>query len=371
MSIAPPPVPRDQRPCETHSRNVAGATLTDDQTPSETQKPLVVGPVPATKNLARTNERASRGPQLTDDHRPSETQPVTVVGAVSSSNGHGKPSPDQWRDDTQSASVGGEHASGQVALEPQTRSAAGVLLKLAAEFLNDIERARTAMSNRVAAWSREPERGGLGLPTDLPEYARLVAIHDALHAAEHLAELELVRMLRTHPLGPWVKRTLGVGPKQGARLIAAIGDPYWNSASDRPRRGAAELWAYCGYHTLPAEDQTCIDTHRAPVPGGKNIAARRRKGQRANWNAEAKMRAFLIAESCMKCRASPYRTVYDNARVKHAEAVHDRPCPQCGPAGKPAAAGTPLSDGHKHARALREIAKAVLKDLFLEAKAIA
>jgi hypothetical protein len=210
-----------------------------------------------------------------------------------------------------------------------------------------------------------------------------------LHAAEHLAELELVRMLRTHPLGPWVKRTLGVGPKQGARLIAAIGDPYWNSASDRPRRGPAELWAYCGYHTILAGDQLSHATPGRTVPG-RNIAARRRKGQRANWSAEAKMRAFLIAESAVKAgvrklddcddsdgydverRAaiSPLGVIYLAARAKHADAIHDRPCPQCGPAGKPAAAGTPLSEGHKHARALREVAKAVLKDLFLEAKAV-
>jgi hypothetical protein len=31
--------------------------------------------------------------------------------------------------------------------------------------------------------------------------------------------------MRAHPLGPWVKRTTGVGEKTGARLLAAIGDP--------------------------------------------------------------------------------------------------------------------------------------------------
>lgn len=50
-------------------------------------------------------------------------------------------------------------------------------------------------------------------------------------------------------------------------------------------------------------------------------------------------------------------------------AVHQMPCIRCGPAGKPAPAGSPLSDGHKHARALRAVAKAVLKNMWREARA--
>ncbi len=248
-----------------------------------------------------------------------------------------------------------ESVGGQSSSETHASTAADVFLKLAAESLNDIERTRIATSHRVAAWDRAPENGGLGLPTDLPEYTRLVAIHDAMLAAEKLATKELARALRRHPLGQWVKATCGVGEKQGARLIAAIGDPYIKPArivegevveDPRPRRGPAERWAYCGYK-----------------PG-----QRRTRGERSNWNAEAKMRARLVAESCMKATSSPYRAVYDAARAKHVAAVHDSPCPQCGPAGRPARAGSPLSLGHQHARALREVAKAVLRDLFVAAR---
>ena len=121
---------------------------------------------------------------------------------------------------------------------------------------------------------------------------------------------------------------------------------------------------------LPAGDQLQTDSQGKSV-SGRNVAAKRRKGIKSNWNPTAKSRAFLIAEACLKAKAtSPYGPIYDQARAKYADAVHDEPCPQCGPKGKPALVGSPLSDGHKHARALRVVAKMVLKDMFLEARRV-
>jgi hypothetical protein len=60
------------------------------------------------------------------------------------------------------------------------------------------------------------------------------------------------------------------------------------------------------------------------------------------------MRAFLIAESCIKRMDSPYRPVYDAARASWAD--------------------RDVKDGHKHNHALRLTAKAILKDLFVEAR---
>lgn len=242
------------------------------------------------------------------------------------------PCPDKVACDIQTASVGAtscdrpdaDDAHGCLAvaqlngshvhLDTQAVDAAVELLFCAA-FLDDLERLRIATGNRISAFEREgydPE----------PYRPQL----DALLKMEHQATLALQRSLRKHPLGPWVKRTIGVGEKQGARLIAAIGDITYNHAEDRPRRGPAELWAYCGFRP----DQ------------------RRRKGVKSNWNAQAKMRAFLVAESCIKHRTSPYRVDYDQARAswEHRD----------------------IADGHKHAHALRVVAKAVLRDLFLEAR---
>jgi hypothetical protein len=163
---------------------------------------------------------------------------------------------------------------------------------------------------------------------------------------------ELQRAMKRHPLGDFVAGIPGVGYKQAARFLAAIGDPCWNDADGRMRRGPAELWKYLGL-----------------APG-----QRKKRGERAAWNHEGKMRSYLIAETSMKMAGtgnkprSPYRDVYEDARSHYDNAVHQDACVRCGPAGKPAEVGSPLSDGHKHARALRKVQKAFIKDLFNERK---
>ena len=247
--------------------------------------------------------------------------------------------------------------------------------------------------------------------------ARLAALVGMLADAEHKATLNLQRVMRKHPLGPWAAARKGVGEKQGARLLAAIGDPYIRPEitredgtvePSRPRM-VSELWAYAGYHVIkvpvigqeghdahsqipdggssPPADQRSRVTHATTVggdlsgsgpghlalgtPGGHvGVAPKRQRGAHANWSATAKMRAFLVAESCIKQSGTSYRTVYDATRAKYADALHAVECIRCGPKGKPAPVGSALSDGHKHARALRAVAKEVLRDLWREARRI-
>jgi hypothetical protein len=130
--------------------------------------------------------------------------------------------------------------------------------------------------------------------------------------------------MRKHPLGPWVKATIGIGETQAARLLASIGDP-------ATRANPAQLWAYCGY-----------------APGQK-----RTKGVKSNWNTKAKSRAYLIAESCIKQSRSPYRPVYD-ARRQHTAGTHPD-----------------WTAGHSHNDALRYVAKRVLRDLWAESRKVA
>lgn len=352
-----------------------------------------------------------------------------------------------------------------------------------AELLNDIEDLRKATGNRL--W--QLEHGDL-VGTGMEGVAQQML--DDLAATEIGVVKELQRAMKRHPLGPWVQSAPGVGLKQGARLLAAIGNPYWNARDGRPRRGPAELWAYCGYHVLPAS-QKPGDIHGAPAGGhpladtdlhlfdaqsryvgvgqpsrpdqspveaqdavvGANplpssqlppdaqrgsagghflvssdqgasgihppgvaadhplhpddqfphaphvwtvvgVAPRRTKGQRANWSAQARSRAWLIASSCVKQpKGTRYRDVYDTGRAKYADAVHAvicQRCSACATCGGPldatkkdhlaergcdkrkaayAGPGSPLTPAHQHARALRLIAKEVLKDIFVEARA--
>lgn len=260
---------------------------------------------------------------------------------------------------------------------------------MAAAVVDDLERTRIANENRLRQLTRDEvdsdgEERGFGLDESHPDVARLAGIVTGLAELEHQAVLQLQRTMRAHPLGAWVKSSQGVGEKQAARLLAAVGDPYWNTLHDRPRT-VSELWAYCGLHTVPADHgstdarstlvggaapspagHTSVDTQAAHAGGtddrdlgptatdphfaGAQVAARRRKGQRANWSNEAKMRAYLVAVSCMKSTSSPYRAVYLQRR-----ATTDVTHPDWTP-------------GHSHNDALRITAKAVLRDLWRAAR---
>lgn len=224
------------------------------------------------------------------------------------------------------------------------------VLALAADVVDDLERTRMANENRLRQLTRtEPdddgELRGFGLDELHPDVARLRSIVDSLNEMEHQATLNLQRIMRHHALGPWVKEQRGVGEKQAARLLGAIGDPYWNTLHERPRT-VSELWAYCG-----------LDVRAGHAP-------RRKKGVRSNWSSDARVRVRMIAESCLKA-GGPYADVY-RARKEHtADRLHESLCPQCVGSSQP---GEPWRDGHRHSDALRVLGKTVLKDLWIESR---
>lgn len=246
-------------------------------------------------------------------------------------------------------------------------------LSLLADTLDDFEGLRTATENRVRSLTRDVsdrdgEVRGLGLDERSPEVAASKVMLDSLRALEHQQILALQREFRKNPLSAWQKREKGVGEKQAARLLAVIGDPYWNDLHNRPRT-VSELWAYCGYHVLPAgATGIALSNARPPQPG---TAARRRKGVLSNWSTTAKTRAYLIAEKCVVSgKGGRYNALYYAEKERLEIAVHNVECARCGPAGRPALAGSELSAGHRHARALRKVAKEILKDLWIEARTI-
>lgn len=267
-------------------------------------------------------------------------------------------------------------------------------LCLVADAVDDLERTRIATENRVRALTRDTsdsdgEMRGLGLDARSPEVATAATLVRRLKCdskvaravlgkppratagccLEHDAVRSLTHALRSHPLNNWMKSTLGVGPKQGARLLAAIGDPYWNDLHDHPRT-VSELWAYCGL----------------AVHDGR--AQRRMKGVKANWSNTAKMRAYVIAESIVKATIrkaddapegftpasrvalTDYGQVYLDRRTATLDRLHATECVRCGPSGKPALPGSPWSGAHQQADALRVVSKAVLKGLWLAARDI-
>lgn len=199
-------------------------------------------------------------------------------------------------------------------------------------LLDDLEAARIANGNRIAALERDH---GESLP-------HLDVIQKQMRVAEHLAELELKRVWRKHPLAPWSKAFHGVGEKSIARLVAIIGDP-------GERENIAKLWAYCGHG---------------------DAGRKRRKGMThdelfALGNPAAKKQTWLIACALLK---AGNREWYDTRREQTAERVHATPCVRCGPSGHPASIGSPWNPGHQHADALRWSGKQFLKELWLTAR---
>jgi transposase len=210
------------------------------------------------------------------------------------------------------------------------------LIRSLGQLLDDLEQLRIANGNRIGALERE--RGG-----SLPH---LELIQGSLEAIEHEAQLELRRAWRRHPLSAWAKSIPGAGETLMARLVAAVGDP-----ASRPNPG--KLWAYCGHG----------DPERSRIPKGATQAELFRRG-----NSNAKKRVYLLAAQFRRTPGSPYRLLYDQARDRYAERVHERACPRCGPAGKPAQPGSPWSLGHQDAAALRFVGKRFLLDLWLAAR---
>lgn len=244
------------------------------------------------------------------------------------------------------------------------------LLFVHATAHHDLEQQRIASAHRLRILTTtEPDDDGVmrgfGLDEGHPDVARLAGITQALVALEHDAELGLTRVFRRCAIHPWVKAQIGLGDKQVARLLGAIGDPYWHVAEGRPRT-VSELWAYCGLHVLPS-GHCNSDAHNRPAAGANlgsdpghvghaaqhrlaGVAARRRKGQKANWSTDAKTRAYLCATSCIKQASSPYRAVY-LARREHTAGTHPEWTP-----------------GHSHNDALRITSKAILRDLWRESR---
>jgi hypothetical protein len=224
--------------------------------------------------------------------------------------------------------------------------------------IDDLEQVRIAVDNRRRVLvtprdkiDKDGKSRGLGLTEDdTLILGPIDLVVEGVVSLEKQAVRSVEKYMRHSPWGPWLdsERSRGVGAKQLARLLGATGDPYWHVAEDRPRR-VGELWSYSGYAVRDGE------------------APKRRRGEQSNWSDDARKRGRLISESCLKS-GGYYEGIYREMKVHYADAVHNRECRQCGPSGKPALPGSPISDGHRHSRALRKATKELLRDLWVESR---
>ncbi len=270
---------------------------------------------------------------------------------------------DQWLHDAQTPPVGGEQdrngsdATIEDSTPNRSPSLSDPFLALAADVLDDAERTRIANENRLRQLTRseadsDGEERGFGLDESHPDVARLAALVDMLKKIEHQAGLNLNRLLRQHPLGPWVKAQKGIGEKQAARLLAVIGDPYVNEQTGEIRT-VSQLWSYCGHGD----------------PSRRKFKGMTQADLFTLGNPVAKSRVWLISCAVLKAQG-PLSVVYYDRKAATEGRLHAATCVRCGPSGKPALEGSPWSDAHRHADALRITGKTILRDLWLEAKRI-
>lgn len=328
--------------------DVAGVTqLAADQVAIEAQTvyvggnplaPAIHSASPMVAPPGPTNRAGGQSRRETQDHPASRTQPV----------------PGQAVAETQSGCAGADLA--------------GALVRLFANSLDDVEGTRIAHEARLRSLTDKPKnkndtaKGFRHPPTE--RYFREL-IKDT-ESAEKALTKKLEKAIREHPLYPWIKNGRGIGAKQGARLLAALGDPLVRQAqvmdgvlieAERPRRGLAELWQYAGH--------------------GDPERSRLRKGWPVEHNPTVKMRTRLVADSAVQAGVrktescddsngydvegrfafTPLGQVYLDARRAWAGR---QDCPSC--KGE-------CSDGHKHNHALRMVGKALLADLWDTAKA--
>lgn len=228
-------------------------------------------------------------------------------------------------------------------------------LSTIAETVDDLEGVRKAMENRIRQITNDQIDSdgvlrGLAEPENSPTVVSLRVSLDEITKAEKEAVRNLEKVMKNHPLGPWIKEQNGLGLKTVARLLAAVGDPYWNTLYGRPRT-VSELWAYCGLAVRP---DGCIQ--------------RRQKGQKSNWSDTAKMRVWNIVQPIIKNRNSPYRHLYDQVKEGYQGRVYDERYAGRKLKGATIVAGDPIPAGHINAMTERIVMKAILKDLWIESK---
>jgi hypothetical protein len=232
------------------------------------------------------------------------------------------------------------------------------LLNVLTGQIDDLEKTRIALGNReriLVTPADELDKDGIargfGIPgDDMAILGPIRAVVVGLQELEAISVKEVERYMRNSPWRSWLDSpaSRGVGAKQLARLLGAIGDPYWHTGENRPRT-VSQLWSYSGLAVRDGQ------------------APRRKRGEKSNWSENARKRTWLIANSCIKT-TGPFRDIYDMARDRYEDAVHEYECIRCGPAGKPAQIGSPLSNGHRHARGLRAVGKAVQKAIWRESR---
>lgn len=182
------------------------------------------------------------------------------------------------------------------------------------------------------------------------QIAHLGQQSDNLSAIERQELSNIRRLLRQHPMYPWLKAQKGVGPTMAGVLLAYINIEGCHTVS--------HLWSWCGL---------------AVDPDGK--AQRRKKGEKAGYNPWLKAKLVkVLGDSFIKCR-SPWREFYDSYKHRKQHTLVDcmlcagtgkydkKTCSNCSGTGK---GPWGRSDAHRHQASVRYMVKIFLSHFWEE-----
>ena len=184
---------------------------------------------------------------------------------------------------------------------------------------------------------------------------------ELLHQLERNALWHITDLLKGVPIAEWLLEIRGIGPTMAGVLLAEIDIARASTPSS--------LWRYCGLAVVDGQ------------------AARRRKGEKLDFNPWLKSKVLKVMGECLIKSNSPYRKFYDD--YKHRKQSQRVPCDHVAYADAPAeegkkpkrtkkqmtretcklCGGTDMkswgnSDGHRHNAALRYMVKQFLVELW-------
>lgn len=183
-------------------------------------------------------------------------------------------------------------SNGQSPIEAQATSAKRPRISLHDEIAHvarkyrAIQKFRIMNGNQIGDLTRRKFSGAWMLA--------LQAVLSEVKREEQNAEKHLTRLVKQHPMYPWIKRTRGLGPVLFGRLIGYTGPLIGScgpACAPHHHRGhfptVSSLSKFLGLHV--------DDDGRAP---------KRRAGMRAGWSCEGRTVAYLIGESIIKAKGA-------------------------------------------------------------------
>lgn len=204
------------------------------------------------------------------------------------------------------------HAEGVITVDDEVRESNP--LRWVADSYDQVQRVRMAMDNRLRAYAQGRDDSELKLQGP----AAVVA--ENLAATEKQLAKMMNELVKTHPAWPWLSQVRGVSGVLGCKLLGLL--------DINQARHISSFWKFCGL---------------AVVNGERD---RLQKGEKAPYSKRAKVVCYLIATSFLRSN-SPFRKVYDDARVYYAANRPD------------------WTPGHQHNAAMRKMEKVFLACLWL------